>query len=91
MSDLAQLRRWQADEYEKKNQPRLGELNIPQILRDDANEIERLQANVDQQLDVNEILADKLAKLQAVVDAHHTDYVSASGVCPVCQTVLEDE
>ena len=65
MSDLAQLRRWQADEYEKKNQPRLGELNIPQILRDDADEIERLR----EEAKPNWVVAERCAKLEKVLDA----------------------
>jgi len=44
MSDLVEHRRWQADAIEKHNPPVVGEWNWPQMLRDDADEIERLTA-----------------------------------------------
>ena len=42
MIDLIEHRRWQADTIEKHNPPTVGEWNWPQMLRDDADEIERL-------------------------------------------------
>ena len=44
---LIEHRRWQADTIEKHNPPTVGEWNWPQMLRDDADEIERLQARVE--------------------------------------------
>ena len=38
------MRRFQADQIEKWNPPKLGDWNIPKILRDDGDEIERLTA-----------------------------------------------
>ena len=43
MDDIVERRRWLADLTEAQNPPKPGEWNIPQILRDDADEIERLR------------------------------------------------
>src|SRR5690606_7985932 len=44
--DIVPRRRWQADLIEDVNPPRPGEWNIPEMLREDATEIERLRAFV---------------------------------------------
>ena len=60
---LIEHRRWQADTIEKHNPPTVGEWNWPQMLRDDADEIERLRA-------VNEDAEQRLANMDKVVLAN---------------------
>ena len=44
---LIEWRRWQADAVERNNPPKAGDWNWPEILRADANEIERLEKEVE--------------------------------------------
>ena len=76
MSDLVEHRRWQADTIEKHNPPVVGEWNWPQMLRDDADEIERLTEELAFQTACHEELRghmkeadDRIEKLERVLVA----------------------
>lgn len=43
MRDIVTRRRFQADHAEQTDPPKVGDWNIPQMLREDADEIERLR------------------------------------------------
>ena len=66
-SDFVDRRRWQADLIERDKLFGPGDWNVPEMLRDDAAEIERLTANYDTLLTEHTDLIRDQQELTAVV------------------------